>query len=352
LVKIDARISISANDLKGGDALAAEGRLDEALAAYHRYLAIWQTKRAKGSSIRAADQIEVALRRIGGLAPKFLMTGNFEQARTCAEEALAQHPHSVVLNVNLAHALMFLGYVEQAQAIYLGYRGKKMPPRGKSCDAFILQTFAQLRQVGLSHPSMDEIEQWFVETKEEANQQLGGPVEPPSEAVEPAINNDHTEVIAARLPDVEMGDKLKAERKPEEALVSYRRGLVICKVRIAEDATDSQAQDDVDLVVNRIGSLAFDFLLTRNTKQALKTIEEALRYQPDWLRLHLMHAHTLMFCACISGALSVHRKYCGRRLESGETWGAAIRADFAALQKAGLRHSFMAEIIRQFAAKA
>ena len=90
--------------------------------------------------------------------------------------------------------------------------------------------------------------------------------------------------------------------------------------------------------ISRIGSLAFDFLNVRDVAKAIEAIEEAVSHAPNWVWLHLIHAHVLMFRANISAALRVHREYRGRMLETGETWGTAIRNHFAALRAAGVEH--------------
>jgi hypothetical protein len=67
-----------------------------------------------------------------------------------------------------------------------------------------------------------------------------------------------------------------------------------------------------------------------------------------WLRL--IHAHALMVCANISGAMRLHREYHHRMLETGQSWGAGIREHFAWLRQAGVAHkTVMKEIERQFA---
>lgn len=334
------------SDLRAGDMLAAEGRLDEALAVYHRFIAIWRAKRADGTSIRAADQMARVLAQIGGLASGFLLAGRFELARTCAEESLAERPNSVALNLTRAHALMFLGLDQEAREIFLLYRGKRMSSRGKSCGAFISETFIELRQAGLVHPLMEEVEGWLVET-EETNAQ---PTDSESLGeLESAPADDLSPVAATMPPSIEMGDNFVSRNELEEALASYRQGVTLCEARISGDSTDAQARDEMDLGVGRIGHVAFLFLLSRNTQRALEVIEESLVYRPDRLRLHLIHAHVFMLRAGITAALNVHRKYRGQTLRSGHSWGAAIRSDFAALRQSRYNLPVMDEIERQFA---
>ena len=58
-----------------------------------------------------------------------------------------------------AHALMFLGRVDEARSIYLGHRGEQA--NGQPWEKLTLDDFAALRNVGLSHPLMEEIQMTF-----------------------------------------------------------------------------------------------------------------------------------------------------------------------------------------------
>jgi tetratricopeptide (TPR) repeat protein len=342
-----ASVQIDVNGLKAGDVLAAAGQSDAALAVYQRYAAVCRVKVANRSSIRAIEQLDIALSRIGRLTQGFLLSGAFERALNCADEALAAHPKSVVLNINRAHALMFLGRVAQAQEIYLRYRGKKMPPRGKSCDNFILQGFVQLRQTGLSQPLMDEIEQGSVET-EGTNQPSAETFEPIVETVEPTVNKDESQITVTRLAEIERGNQLVAEEKLEEALVSYRCGLTVCKARIQEDGTAPQAQHDLDLVVWKIAGLAFRFLLVGRAAQALHTIEEALSYRQHWVWLHAIRAHALLCLANVTEARKIYQRYRGVKVDEKTTWEDIVRGGFDQLRKSGRKYPLMDFIEKEF----
>jgi hypothetical protein len=57
---------------------------------------------------------------------------------------------------------MFLGRTGEARALYLKYRGQKIPEQdGKSWETIILEDFSELRKARLSNPLMDEIEKDF-----------------------------------------------------------------------------------------------------------------------------------------------------------------------------------------------
>jgi tetratricopeptide (TPR) repeat protein len=96
--------------------------------------------------------------RLGGLAYSFVLAQAFAQALEAADQAIALAPNKIWLYTNRAHALMFLGRIDEARALYQQYRGVKNVWRGKSWETAILEDFADLRMAGLTQPLMDEIE--------------------------------------------------------------------------------------------------------------------------------------------------------------------------------------------------
>jgi hypothetical protein len=56
---------------------------------------------------------------------------------------------------------MFLGRLDEARALYFRHLGEQRVLGAKSWVTVIREDFAELRQTGLMHPLMDEIEQQF-----------------------------------------------------------------------------------------------------------------------------------------------------------------------------------------------
>jgi hypothetical protein len=77
-----------------------------------------------------------------------------------ADLAIALAPDKIWLYENRAHALMFLGRLEEARALYLKYRGHKVAD-GKSWESDILGDFAEFQKAGLTSPLMTEVEEAF-----------------------------------------------------------------------------------------------------------------------------------------------------------------------------------------------
>jgi tetratricopeptide (TPR) repeat protein len=151
-----------------GDVHIATGRSEEALAAYQKDFAVAQKLAASDSgNAEWQDDLQVSSERIGGVGYRFLLAQDFAKALEIADQAITLAPAKVGLYTNRAHALMFLGRVEEARVLYLKYRGErnvrkdKSSETAKSWEAAILEDFAELRQNGLTNPLMDEIEKLF-----------------------------------------------------------------------------------------------------------------------------------------------------------------------------------------------
>jgi hypothetical protein len=79
-----------------------------------------------------------------------------------ADQAIVLFPGKIWLYSNRAHALMFLGRLDEAREIYLKYRGQKIPEeKGKNWESAVVEDFAEFRKAGLAKPLMNEIEKQF-----------------------------------------------------------------------------------------------------------------------------------------------------------------------------------------------
>src|SRR5215471_5564606 len=66
---------------------------------------------------------------------------------------------SLEIETNRAHALMFMGQDEEAKALYLAHKGQRMSDKDdRLWEGVIGQDFAKLREAGLTHPMMANIE--------------------------------------------------------------------------------------------------------------------------------------------------------------------------------------------------
>jgi tetratricopeptide (TPR) repeat protein len=147
---------------KVGNVLVAQGKLDEALKAYRDGLAIAERlATADRSNKNWQNDLQALIGKIGGIAYNFVVARNFVTALEAADQAISLAPEKIWLYTNRAHALMFLGRVDEARALYLKYRGAQSVAGAKSWKAIVLEDFAELRRAELSHPLMDEIQNQF-----------------------------------------------------------------------------------------------------------------------------------------------------------------------------------------------
>ena len=145
-----------------GNVLLAQGKLEEALKAYRDGLAIAERLVAANPRIGLwQEDLQYGIGRIGTLADNFIRAGNFSKALEAADEAIALAPDKIWLYSNRAHALMFLGRLDEARVLYLKYRGQQNVFGNQSWEAGILEDFAEFQKAGLTHPLMQELEKAF-----------------------------------------------------------------------------------------------------------------------------------------------------------------------------------------------
>jgi tetratricopeptide (TPR) repeat protein len=153
--------------IKIGIAQMAQGNLSAALTNFQADLAITE-RLAKSDPSNAGWQrnLQNAVGDIGDLASNLVFAREFTTALDAIDQAISVTPDQIWLYANRAHALMFLGRLDEARTLYLKYRGQTLAEQnGNSWEAAILEDFAQLRKAGLTNPLMDEIEKQFASAK-------------------------------------------------------------------------------------------------------------------------------------------------------------------------------------------
>jgi WD40 repeat protein len=118
----------------------------------------WKAWKA-GNTADAVDS-ETA-RLFGNYADAAIRAGNDDEiALEAAEIGLTFDPKQTWINMNRAHALMFLGRTKEARAAYLAHRGTETP-NGPWEEATV-NDFRDYREQGRTHELMTEIEQLFI----------------------------------------------------------------------------------------------------------------------------------------------------------------------------------------------
>jgi tetratricopeptide (TPR) repeat protein len=154
---------ISVTHLDMGDTLTEVKKFEEALKEYRD--AIETAKVAADNSAtgwQAKNDMRMSGRRIGALAYQLVLAKEYDKALEAADFAisLSLPPDAAWMRMHRAHALMFLGRVDEAREIYLRFRGFSIQ-RERLWEDYVRNQFADLRDHGLSHPLMGEIEKIF-----------------------------------------------------------------------------------------------------------------------------------------------------------------------------------------------
>ncbi len=159
--------SIFANRMKGQAAtlkkLVAARRYDRLVPVISAYLdQAHQARRIGAFSDDAISSVYL------NAAWFYIFARKFENAVDISRKALKLTPKKIILQTNLASALMFLGKDDEARKIFLSNRGRILPNKTRWEDG-ILGDFRAFRKNGLSHPLMDEILMKFQETQKPSN---------------------------------------------------------------------------------------------------------------------------------------------------------------------------------------
>ena len=144
------------------DVQRAQGNPADALKSRQASLAIMERLvKADPANATWQDDLREDADKIGGLAFRLLLSRDFGLALAASDQAIAVEPDAIWIYANRAHALMFLGRVDEARATYLQYRGRQKVVDEKTWEAAVLEDFAEFRRGDLTHPLMDEIEKLF-----------------------------------------------------------------------------------------------------------------------------------------------------------------------------------------------
>jgi tetratricopeptide (TPR) repeat protein len=100
---------------------------------------------------------------VGEIGWYALFASDYDKALKASDRALTlatDESMRLAISANRAHALMFLGRLDEARAIYAGNRGKEIAGHGL-WEAVVAKDFAELRAKGVTNPQMEEIEALF-----------------------------------------------------------------------------------------------------------------------------------------------------------------------------------------------
>jgi hypothetical protein len=89
-----------------------------------------------------------------------LFARDFSGALASAESGHKLNSSNLYIETNRAHALLFLGRVQEAESLYLEHRGEKMNPGSANSDTWneaVLHDFDDLERAGLTNSDFAHI---------------------------------------------------------------------------------------------------------------------------------------------------------------------------------------------------
>ncbi len=143
---------------------------------------------------------------------------------------------------------------------------------------------------------------------------------------------------------IEAVDQLVQQGKIDVALGCYRWHLARYQAILARDASNSKAQDDVQLVVNRIGSIGFRYICSSQFAKAVDVFEQVIELAPTVMHGPRLYAYALMLHGDAHQAREIYLRY-----RDDAIWKAEVLKDFASGRGIGHTHPLMEEIEKLFA---
>jgi tetratricopeptide (TPR) repeat protein len=147
--------------------LRRQERYDEAFAASLEEFAVLDALQEKGrDNPQWREDLDRSVAGLGSLSYEFLLAQHFAKALEAADGAIAHDPDILWFHTNRAHALMMLGREDEARTLYLKYRGVNDAHSGSSWNDLVVADFAEMREAGIDHPLMREVESVLKQTHE------------------------------------------------------------------------------------------------------------------------------------------------------------------------------------------
>jgi tetratricopeptide (TPR) repeat protein len=345
-------------DVREGDKLVSNGSFDNALAAYRVELSRCKAQlNADKINEQVRHDFRRGVHRIGLLASRLLEAGEFQRAKDFADAAIAEAgspfwvtPKNVFGNnstnttwigVLRAHALMFLGHVDEARQYFLCFHSNKRVVL-TSWETSFLQDFARFRELGFSHSLMADIEKRFATegwtTKRENTIAFQKTI----------IRGEESVFIQTHPDDVRAGDLLAKRGELDEAVIVYHRNLDKCRTRLAKNPNSTECKQDLQASIAPLEQMARKFLLSGGFARALECADAAVTVAPHRNSLHAIRAQALMFLDRTAEAHKLFLEFRGKTI-GRKLWEAAIIEDFEQQRKANRSRPLMDEIEKLFA---
>jgi tetratricopeptide (TPR) repeat protein len=144
--------SIAELQLNAGDIEAAKKSFADAAASQQR-----SADAAYLASVRDRHKLPDAIKQYGQAAWLFLLIGEPQQAANYGEPAFRNDQSPRWIDVNLAHAYLFLGRYDDAKAIYLKVKDMDSPGSKSTAADVIRKDFDLFRKLGIAPHDLDRM---------------------------------------------------------------------------------------------------------------------------------------------------------------------------------------------------
>jgi CHAT domain-containing protein/Tfp pilus assembly protein PilF len=134
--------------------LRQQGKYAEALTVQRERVANIEKAEAAGAGNPGTKTASA----LGNLAWHALFARSFDEALAASERAHSLSPDTLWIEINHAHALLFLGRIAEARQLYRAHKGAPMlPASDRIWEDTVEGDFVALRAAGLEHADFDEI---------------------------------------------------------------------------------------------------------------------------------------------------------------------------------------------------
>ena len=144
-----------------GVAFTADNKHEAAIENFYAALAISEHHATETENLEQATNgtlSALTAEALTAVAWGLLFVRNFERALALTERALRLDPDSLAIQTNRAHALLFLGQLDEARALYIAHKGERISQtNSKIWEEVIADDLKELREAGLDHPVFIEI---------------------------------------------------------------------------------------------------------------------------------------------------------------------------------------------------
>jgi len=254
-----------------------------------------------------------------------LFTRDFAGSLASTNEARKLDPDHLVTEAVRAHALMFLGRNQEAEAIYVGNIGRKLGGTSdETWEASALNDFTLLENEGITNRELTRIRGLL--RRPEYERLLG-------QYLQTLKTNPNDETALRYLP----GTYYNLQR--------YREAAGAEKNRIAHLLRENKHDADATSTLEgAYTSLSWYQLLSGDFAGALSSSDEALKLDPTEPAATMNRAHALLFLSREKEAEAVYTANIGKKMANNQAWDEGVLDDLSSLENEGFTNPEVAHI--------